>query len=147
MSWYIISFLWLYLYFLNILYFFKFSCTNIFHRRSLCTFYGTGCQSPEHEMISPGNHSTKGLWAHNRDLALILFALMFVLIMQARSSAVVCAKLCPDWIIITCKTSYDYFCGICDNKELGFTKNVLRCEKNKQTANIYAYGIISLTDI
>ena len=30
---------WLYLYFLNILYFFKYSCTNIFHRRSLCTFY------------------------------------------------------------------------------------------------------------
>ena len=26
---------WLYLYFL----FFKYSCTNIFHRRSLCTFY------------------------------------------------------------------------------------------------------------
>ena len=31
--------LWLYLYFLNILYFFKYSCTNIFHRHSLCTFY------------------------------------------------------------------------------------------------------------
>ena len=31
---------WLYLYFLNILYlFFKHSCTNIFHRRSLCTCY------------------------------------------------------------------------------------------------------------
>ena len=30
---------WLYLYFSNILYFFKYSCTNIFHRRSLCTFY------------------------------------------------------------------------------------------------------------
>ena len=30
---------WLYLYFLNILYFFKYSCTNILHRRSLCTFY------------------------------------------------------------------------------------------------------------
>ena len=29
---------WLYLYILNIL-FFKYSCTNIFHRRSLCTFY------------------------------------------------------------------------------------------------------------
>ena len=29
----------LYLYFLNSLYFFKYSCTNIFHRRSLCTFY------------------------------------------------------------------------------------------------------------
>ena len=28
-----------YLYFLNILYFFKYSCTYIFHRRSLCTFY------------------------------------------------------------------------------------------------------------
>ena len=32
---------WLYLYFLNILYFFKHPCTNIFHRRSLCTFYFT----------------------------------------------------------------------------------------------------------
>ena len=31
--------IWLYLHFLNILYFFKYSCTNIFHRRSLCTFY------------------------------------------------------------------------------------------------------------
>ena len=30
---------WLYLYFLNILYFFKYSCTNIFHWRSLYTFY------------------------------------------------------------------------------------------------------------
>ena len=29
----------LYLYFMNILYFFKFCCTNIFHRRSLYTFY------------------------------------------------------------------------------------------------------------
>ena len=36
---------WLYLYFLNILYFFKFSCTNIFHRRSLCTFY-KACAQP-----------------------------------------------------------------------------------------------------
>ena len=26
-------------YFLNIVYFFKYPCTNIFHRRSLCTFY------------------------------------------------------------------------------------------------------------
>ena len=41
MSWYIISFFWLYLYFLNILYFFKYSCTNIFHRRSLSTLYMT----------------------------------------------------------------------------------------------------------
>ena len=30
---------WLYLYFWNSLYFFKYSCTNIFHRRSPCTFY------------------------------------------------------------------------------------------------------------
>ena len=29
----------LYSYFLDILYFFKYSCTNIFHRRSLCTLY------------------------------------------------------------------------------------------------------------
>ena len=33
---------WLYLYFLNILFFFKYSCTNIIHRRSLCTFYHVG---------------------------------------------------------------------------------------------------------
>ena len=33
---------WLYLHFLNILYFFKYSCTNIFHRRSFCTFYCIG---------------------------------------------------------------------------------------------------------
>ena len=39
MSWYIINIFWLYLYFLNILYFFKYSCTNIFHRRCLCTFH------------------------------------------------------------------------------------------------------------
>ena len=30
---------WLYLYFLNIIHFFKYSCTKIFHRPSLCTFY------------------------------------------------------------------------------------------------------------
>ena len=30
---------WRYLYFLNILYLFKYSYTNIYHRRSLCTFY------------------------------------------------------------------------------------------------------------
>ena len=33
---------WLYLYFLNILCIFKYSCTNIFHRRSLCVFYSKG---------------------------------------------------------------------------------------------------------
>ena len=37
MSWYIRSFFGFT--FLNILYFFKHSCTNIFHRRSLHTFY------------------------------------------------------------------------------------------------------------
>ena len=31
--------IYIYLYFLNILYFFNYSCTNIFHRRSLYTFY------------------------------------------------------------------------------------------------------------
>ena len=41
MTWYIISFFWLYLYYLNILYFFKYSCTNIFHRHGLCTFYNS----------------------------------------------------------------------------------------------------------
>ena len=39
MSWYIRSFFGFT--FLNILYFFKYSCTNIFHRRSLYTFYST----------------------------------------------------------------------------------------------------------
>ena len=37
---------WLYLYFSNILYFFKYSCSNIFHRRSLCTFYRICFTSP-----------------------------------------------------------------------------------------------------
>ena len=37
MSWYIRSFFGFT--FLNIIYFFKYSCTNIFHRRSLYTFY------------------------------------------------------------------------------------------------------------
>ena len=37
MSWYIRSFFGFT--FLNILYFFKYTCTNIFHRRSLYTFY------------------------------------------------------------------------------------------------------------
>ena len=37
MSWYIRSFFGFT--FLNILYFFKYSCTNIFHRRSIYTFY------------------------------------------------------------------------------------------------------------
>ena len=35
----IIVWLYLYLILLNILYFFKYSCINIFHRRSLCTSY------------------------------------------------------------------------------------------------------------
>ena len=40
MSWYIISFFGFIFTFSNIvLYFFKYSCTNIFHRRSLKTFY------------------------------------------------------------------------------------------------------------
>ena len=40
MSWYIISFFgFIFVLFLNILYFFKFSSTNIFHRRCLYTFY------------------------------------------------------------------------------------------------------------
>ena len=39
MSWYIISFLAWSLLLKYSLYFFKYSCTKIFHRRSLCTFY------------------------------------------------------------------------------------------------------------
>ena len=42
---------WLYLYFLNILYFFKYSCTNIFHRRSLCTFYWQYRRCSHHSVI------------------------------------------------------------------------------------------------
>ena len=42
MSWYIRSFFGFT--FLNILYFFKYSCTNIFHRRSLSTFYYMICK-------------------------------------------------------------------------------------------------------
>ena len=41
MSWYIRLFFGFT--FLNILYFFKYSCTNIFHRRSLYTFYVYSC--------------------------------------------------------------------------------------------------------
>ena len=50
MSWYIRSFFGFT--FLNILYFFKYSCTNIFHRRSLYTFYVTRKQI----------NTTKGMW-------------------------------------------------------------------------------------
>ena len=37
---------WLYLYFSNIRYFFKYSCTSIFRRRSLCTSYGLTLITP-----------------------------------------------------------------------------------------------------
>ena len=50
---------WLYLYFLNILYFFKYFCTNIFHRRSLCTFYFVVptwvLSAPDGPYVSPMN--------------------------------------------------------------------------------------------
>ena len=45
---------WLYLYFLNILYFFKYSCTNIFHRRSPYTFYHHRCNMA---FIEPMHHN------------------------------------------------------------------------------------------
>ena len=53
---------WLYLYFLNIIiYFFKYSCTNIIHRRSLCTFYSNSmtCCEGTHQspMDSPNKES------------------------------------------------------------------------------------------
>ena len=51
MSWYIRSFLGFT--FLNILYVFKYSCTNIFHRRSLYTFYYQ-YWSPHKKMRWPG---------------------------------------------------------------------------------------------
>ena len=48
---------WLYLYFLNILYFFKYSCTNIFHRCSLCTFYSNRPVSYIPQCTSPISHT------------------------------------------------------------------------------------------
>ena len=51
MSWYIRSFFGFT--FLNILYFFKYSCTNIFHRRSLYTLYG---------MMNNQWHNPRRLW-------------------------------------------------------------------------------------
>ena len=51
-SYYIIFLL--YLYFLNILYFFKYSCSNIFHRCSLCTFYSmVKCCLPFQTALGP----------------------------------------------------------------------------------------------
>ena len=42
---------WLYLYFLNIIYFFKYSCTNIFHRRSLCYFNSNSSLSNDNATV------------------------------------------------------------------------------------------------
>ena len=53
MSWYIRSFFGFT--FLNILYFFKYSCTDIFYRRSLYTFYGNACHGPHSD--SGSEHS------------------------------------------------------------------------------------------
>ena len=53
MSWYIRSFFGFT--FLNILYFFKYSCTNIFHRRSLYTFYWTNVELTSTRLC--GNHA------------------------------------------------------------------------------------------
>ena len=50
MSWYIRFFIGFT--FLNILYFFKYSCTNIFHRRSLYTFYLTQWAWVTHVCVS-----------------------------------------------------------------------------------------------
>ena len=61
MSWYIISFFRFYLYFLNIvLYFFKYSCTNIFHRRCLYTFYTDSTNTTQYTIYSEriGRRST-----------------------------------------------------------------------------------------
>ena len=52
-GWYIRSFFGFT--FLNILYFFKYSCTNIFHRRSLDTFYWSGIvRTEESQCQTPG---------------------------------------------------------------------------------------------
>ena len=59
MSWYIRSFFGFT--FLNILYFFKYSCTNIFHRRSLYTLYSTGTQTTRKsntEILQPNSMIT-----------------------------------------------------------------------------------------
>ena len=54
---------WLCLYFLNILYFFKLSCTNNFHKRSLCTFFSNSILFPWHKLLAFWNnyHRQNGL--------------------------------------------------------------------------------------
>ena len=57
---------WLYLYFLNIRYFFKYSCTNIFHIHSLCTFHwAVYCHFCESGLFWLIPHYAYGAWANN----------------------------------------------------------------------------------
>ena len=53
---------WLYPYFLNIIYFLKYSCSNIFHRRSLWTFYQYTVTVPvsQHLLTREENRSLRG---------------------------------------------------------------------------------------
>ena len=65
---------WLYLYFLNILYFFNYSYTNIFHIRSLCTFYyfwKTATQM-ESVCIFHGVHCSNAWWRHDKETLSLL---------------------------------------------------------------------------
>ena len=59
---------WLYLYFLNILYFFKYSCTNIFHKRSLCTFYGIAIPGKDGHYIEmwPSGYIGDRVWSQQQ---------------------------------------------------------------------------------
>ena len=67
MSWYIRSFFGFT--FLNILYFFKYSCTNIFHRRSLYTFYKQATTQMltkwVHELCPSQDYMTMIKWRNN----------------------------------------------------------------------------------
>ena len=62
MSWYIRSFFAFT--FLNIIYFFKSSCTNIFHRRSLYTFYWRRCWISGQSMLGEVHHCDESWVQH-----------------------------------------------------------------------------------
>ena len=81
MSWYIRSFFGFT--FLNILYFFKYSCTNVFHRRSLYTFYFIGSDNC---LVLSGNIHI---------YAFYLFVLEYFGLNTKRVNTT-CATFCPD---------------------------------------------------
>ena len=57
---------WLYLYFLNIIYFFMYSCTITFNRRSICTFYYTHLRIPLIKICA--NISKESFWVLYSDV-------------------------------------------------------------------------------